>query len=250
MKVAGLVLAAGRGSRLDPVTADRPKALIEIAGRTLLSRQLEALGAAGADEIAVVTGWCADRVEATGIPTIHNPDWSTGSMVESLLCADRVLNKADLTVIVYGDIVVRPRDVQRVASARGDIRIAYDPLWAAMWSIRSDDPLADAETFQIDRADQVTEIGSRPRSMNEVEGQYVGVLAITRTAWSNLAELAMRGARDMTGLLSTAITYRPGSVVGVAIDGPWWEFDTAADLRLGKPVVRTIDAESRGASEN
>lgn len=243
MKIAGVVLAAGRGSRLDPVTADRPKALIEVAGRTLLSRQLEALDVAGAELVAVVTGWCANRVEATGVTTIHNPDWSTGSMVESLLCAAPLLDNADLTVVVYGDIVLPGRDLKRLTYAHGGVRIAYDPLWASMWSARSDDPLADAETFRIDGADRVLEIGARPTRTDEVEGQYVGALAVTRTAWRALADLAVDGVRDMTDLLSTAIARRPGSVVGVAIDGPWWEFDTADDLRIGEAVVRTIDSE-------
>lgn len=250
MRVTGLVLAAGRGRRLDPVTADRPKALVEVAGRTLLSRQVQALIAAGAAEVAVVTGWSAARVEATGIPTIHNPGWSTGSMVESMLCAAPMLDRSDLTLIIYGDIVIPGRDVQRLACAKGDIRIAYDPRWAAMWSMRSDNPLADAETFRIDEADRVTEIGGRPVGIEEIEGQYVGALAITQPAWAELAELAVYGVRDMTDLLSIAIARRPGSVVGVAIDGPWWEFDTADDLRLGEAVVRSIDAESGGANEN
>ena len=50
-----IILAAGRGSRMKNLTADRPKCLVELRGKALLDWQLEALRAAGVTEIAIVT---------------------------------------------------------------------------------------------------------------------------------------------------------------------------------------------------
>jgi choline kinase len=59
-----IILAAGQGKRLLPLTETRPKCLIELSGRTLLAWQLLRLQAAGVQEAVIVTGFRADAVEA------------------------------------------------------------------------------------------------------------------------------------------------------------------------------------------
>ena len=59
-----IILSAGKGSRLLPLTADRPKCLIELSGRSLLEWQLDALAEAGLREVVVVTGFRDDLVDA------------------------------------------------------------------------------------------------------------------------------------------------------------------------------------------
>ena len=59
-----IILAAGQGKRLLPLTEDRPKCLIELSGKSLLAWQLERLQAAGVEEVVIVTGFRADAVEA------------------------------------------------------------------------------------------------------------------------------------------------------------------------------------------
>lgn len=66
--VTAIILAAGVGSRLRPLTADRPKCLLDVGGRTLLERQLDALRQAGVTNIAIVTGYRGDQIRA-GVPT-------------------------------------------------------------------------------------------------------------------------------------------------------------------------------------
>lgn len=68
---AGLLLAAGEGSRLG-----RPKALVEIDGVRLVDRGVRMLHEAGCTPIIVVTG--AARVDVAGAVVVHNPDWRTG----------------------------------------------------------------------------------------------------------------------------------------------------------------------------
>jgi CTP:molybdopterin cytidylyltransferase MocA len=70
-RVAGLLLAAGEGRRLG-----RPKALVEIGGRTLAERGVQLLREGGADPVVVVTG--AVTVTLPGVLSVHNPDWRSG----------------------------------------------------------------------------------------------------------------------------------------------------------------------------
>jgi CTP:molybdopterin cytidylyltransferase MocA len=81
--VAGILLAAGGGSRLG-----RPKALVEIGGQTLAARGAGLLRAGGADPIIVVTG--AAPVDLPDVTLVANPDWRTGmgsSLVAGLAAA-------------------------------------------------------------------------------------------------------------------------------------------------------------------
>lgn len=71
-KVAGVLLAAGGGSRLG-----RPKALVRIGGRTLAERGVAMLRDAGVDPVLVVTG-AAAIVPPVGVPAVHNPNWRSG----------------------------------------------------------------------------------------------------------------------------------------------------------------------------
>ncbi len=82
-RVAGVLLAAGEGSRFG-----QPKALVELDGQTLAERGVNLLRAGGTDPILVVTG--AVPVELSGIRTIYNEHWRTG-MGSSLRAALRAL---------------------------------------------------------------------------------------------------------------------------------------------------------------
>jgi len=82
-RVAGVLLAAGEGARFG-----RPKALVELNGRTLAERGAGLLRAGGADPILVVTG--AAPVELGGTHTVYNPAWRTG-MGSSLRAALQAL---------------------------------------------------------------------------------------------------------------------------------------------------------------
>ena len=59
-----VLLAAGEGTRLHPYTIDRPKCLVEVAGRPLLDRTLSALEAVGVEELVLVTGYREDVLRA------------------------------------------------------------------------------------------------------------------------------------------------------------------------------------------
>jgi CTP:molybdopterin cytidylyltransferase MocA len=82
-QVAGVLLAAGEGSRLG-----LPKALVELGGRRLVDRGAQLLRDGGAAPVLVVTG--AARVTVPGAVTVHNPDWPTG-MGSSLAAGLRAL---------------------------------------------------------------------------------------------------------------------------------------------------------------
>ena len=108
-----VVLAAGMGTRLMPLTADRPKALVEVAGRSLLSRLIEACAQAGMTEALIVTGYKREAIDALAeagafaLPatTIFNDAYDTRGNAWSLYCAKGAVGARDF-VKLDGDVLL------------------------------------------------------------------------------------------------------------------------------------------------
>jgi choline kinase len=239
--VKGIILAAGRGSRLGELTDDRPKCMVGLAGRSLLEWQRAALTAAGVSPLAVVAGYHAEQLDGLGLRVFPAKRWAHTNMVRSLLAASDWLAD-DACVVSYGDIVYSPAAVLRLAEAAGELAITYDPNWQALWRRRFDDPLSDAETFRLSQDGSLAAIGARPRTEHEVEGQYMGLLRFTPAAWARTRALLGRftdrqvDAMDMTTLLQ-ALVYDGCRVNAVACPEPWGEVDSATDLRVCADLV-------------
>ena len=111
----GILLAAGLGSRLLPLTAERPKCLIEVGGRTILEHQVEALRAAGVRQITVVGGYRFDQLErfvedrwaAEERPElVFNPFFAVASSIGSVWAARHRLDSE--FCVLNGDTVYDP----------------------------------------------------------------------------------------------------------------------------------------------
>lgn len=229
-----VILAAGRGSRMKDLTEDRPKCLVELAGRSLLDLQCAALRTGGATEIGAVTGYRGETLQGRGLHLFSNPRWAETNMVMSLTAALSWLRAAPC-LVSYADIFYPAETVRRMIAASGEIVIAYDPAWLALWQARFADPLADAESFAIDADGRLTDIGRKVATLAEITGQYMGLLKFTPKGWAEveafLAGLdpAQRDKLDMTGLLSRLL--RAGIRIDTVPTAPGWgEVDAETDL--------------------
>jgi choline kinase len=125
-----IILSAGKGSRLLPLTADRPKCLIELSGRSLLEWQLDALREARIGEVVVVTGFRDDLVDAVaarreGVRTLFNPFYHVADNLGSVWMA-RAEFDAD-TLLLNGDTLVSPDLLATVLGAEtGPIAVTVD----------------------------------------------------------------------------------------------------------------------------
>jgi choline kinase len=238
-----IILAAGRGSRMGGLTDDRPKCLVELAGRPLLARQTSALRDGGVDEVGLVRGYRGDLFDNTGVTLFDNPRWAESNMVVSLRCAAPWL-RTEPCIISYSDIFYSAATVERLAACADDIAIAFDPDWRQLWERRFADPLADAETFRRDENNIVTEIGKKTTEIADIQGQYMGLLRFSPAGWAKVEVFldAMppiaRDRLDMTSLLSGLIA-GGARVRAVAAVGPWGEVDNATDLKLYEDMVRS-----------
>jgi choline kinase len=241
-----VILAAGRGSRMGALGDGRPKCLVELEGQPLIARQIAALRHGGVDQIGVVRGYRADLIDFPDLTYFANERWSETNMVMSLAAAATWLC-AGPVIVSYADIFYRGSLVRGLAGAPGQLVITYDRAWRDLWTRRFADPLTDAETFRLDGAGQLLEIGGRTTRIEDIEGQYMGLLKFTPPAWSVIEKLlstldaAIRDRLDMTGLLRRLLAARELPIGTFGTDGQWGEIDNPEDVALYRNMVRDGD---------
>jgi choline kinase len=241
-----VILAAGRGSRMGALGDGRPKCLVELEGQPLIARQIAALRHGGVDQIGVVRGYRADLIDFPDLTYFANERWSETNMVMSLAAAATWLC-AGPVIVSYADIFYRGSLVRGLAGAPGQLVITYDRAWRDLWTRRFADPLTDAETFRLDGAGQLLEIGGRTTRIEDIEGQYMGLLKFTPPAWSVIEKLlstldaAIRDRLDMTGLLRRLLAARELPIGTFGTDGQWGEIDNPEDAALYRNMVRDGD---------
>ena len=233
--IKGLILAAGRGSRLGAMTEAQPKGMVQLGGHSLIKWQLSALRASGVNDISIITGYKSEVFNIWNLPTFHNENWANTNMVLSLTSASEWL--MDSTCLVsYADIFFSPADVCRLINKECDIGVAYDPNWFALWEKRFENPYEDAESFSL-QGDRIIDIGRPVSEGDNIEGQYLGLLKITPVGWGQIElfvsslEDAVSNKIDMTTLLRHLIN-RGVEIKGSKVEDDWGEVDHPSDLEF------------------
>ncbi len=237
-----VILAAGRGSRMGQLSDDRPKCLVELEGKPLLERQVAALRRGGIDEIAVVCGYRAELIDCSGLSRFVNERWAETNMVASLEAAASWLRSGPV-VVSYADIFYRGELVSGLAGAPGQLVVAYDRAWRRLWTRRFADPLEDAETFRINGAGELLEIGGKTTRIEDIQGQFMGLFKFTPEAWSAVEPLlsgldsSIRNRLDVTGLLRRLLDEKNVIIGTFGTDGQWGEIDNPEDLKLYQKMI-------------
>lgn len=233
-----IILAAGRGSRMKEQTADRPKCLIELWDQTLLEMNLAALEQAGFEQkdIGIITGYRADKIPSQGLKQWHNARWQETNMFYTLTMAEEWLT-SEPCIVCYSDIVYHPKAITALKEAAHDLAITYYTDFRQLWELRFDDPLSDVESFKIDSEGKIIEIGQQVTLMEDVQGQFMGLIRFTPASWQIVKQAILQPMPktieqlDMTTLLSHLIT-QGYAIYGLPIDDLWLECDNAHDLTL------------------
>lgn len=234
------------------LTDELPKCRSLLHGTELIQWQLDSLHEAGATSIAIVTGYLSDTFDFD-LAYFHNSRWAETNMVRTLMEAEEWLRQ-DTCIVAYADIVYLPQAVSDLAASPADLAITYDPRWLDLWSRRFDDPLDDAETFRL-IGEHLAEIGGKPVTIEEIEGQFMGLLKFTPAGWASIRRYLDTLAPetldklDSTSLLKDLL--RAGtSVHAVPVTTPWAEVDGEHDLRIlhDDPLLARTWKEARAHS--
>ena len=124
-----IILAASRGKELGTLTEDKPKAMIEAAGKPIISRIINAYNSSGIKSIFVVRGY---RPEAFNLPNISycdNEDYGTSGEVLSLSIALSEIDKDQDIIISYGDVLFKKYVSLMLLEDSSDFSIVADTNW-------------------------------------------------------------------------------------------------------------------------
>ncbi|WP_135829666.1 sugar phosphate nucleotidyltransferase [Halorussus halobius] len=248
---AAVVLAAGEGTRLRPLTRNRPKPMLPAADRPILEHVFDALIAAGIDRLHVVVGYKRDRVQNHFGPTYRNvpvdyvhQDKQLGSGHALLQARDAVADE-DGFLVVNGDQVVERRMVADVLAAFED-----DDASATLAVTEQ----ADVSHYGgvVTEGDRVVELVEKPDT-DDYRLLNAGVYAFDQTIFDAIEETPrVRGELALTDTLvrlidasadgeesATRTAVRGVTTEGLWVDAtyPWDLLDVSRELLLNGRVT-------------
>ena len=239
-----IILAAGKGERLRPLTNDKPKCLVELFGKSLLEWQIETFQNSGITDITIVSGYKSDLINFPETTILKNEKYNSTNMVETLFCAkEKLLNS---TIISYGDIIFEKNVLNKLIQSKADFSIIVDKNWKRYWEMRSDNPINNAESLKIDTDGNITSIGKKAQKIDEIEGQYIGLMKFQNTGLEKIKEFYEKTKSQSTNesnplnpLVSFQQSFMTDFLQGLINDGcklksieienGWLELDTVSD---------------------
>ena len=248
-----IILAAGQGNRLRPLTNEKPKCMVELFGKSLIEHQISAYTACDISDINVVTGFRSDSITISNVRYFKNEQYERTNMVESLFCAEEILN-GDV-IISYGDIIFEKNVLKQLIQSDNDFSVIIDKNWKDYWSIRSKNPLVDLESLKLDSKDNIISIGQKVKKLEEIQGQYIGLMKFSGKGVNilkdfyheckKISEKKPNPLNDsspfeksfMTDLLQGLINSNY-QLRSVPIHGGWLELDTVEDFETYQRLFR------------
>lgn len=238
-----VIIAAGRGSRLEHHTDERPKCMVRVGGRSILDYQLEAYRTHGVEDLHIIRGYLADRLVVDGATYHANPDWPDNNILQSLFCAEEALSGPML--VSYSDIVFTPKVVEAALNTEHDIALVVDRQWHTSYEGRTDHPVEQAELTLVEGG-QVRRVGKHVGTEGAL-GEFIGLAYFSERGARELRE-AFAAARQqfaLSDIFQNGRTFQKaylcdlfefmiqrGITIGTApIDGGWREIDTVEDLQ-------------------
>ena len=249
-----VILAAG----VDPQTTlpddDSPRVMLEVKGRTILERQVEALQAAGIRDVTVVRGYKKEQVRVAGARLVDNDRFRDTGELYSLFCAPNVLGGP--IVVLYGDIVFEQAVLERLLRTTADVAVVVDRAFPDLLRAGHAPERADlvvTDTPTDGRRWVAAEGGSRVLRVGPevapaaAHGEFIGLAAFSSAGGVRLrdvyAELTAQRAEgldraSLTHLLQAAID-RGCPVTAVEIHKGWMEIESFDDYRRAWREVQT-----------
>lgn len=243
-----IILAAGEGKRVKQLTKENPKCMIKLFGKTLLEHQIEIFRKNKVTDIVIVTGYKSESINVSDVKIYRNDRYDSTNMVETLFCAKKELDSD--VIVSYGDILFEDKTLKKLLESKNDISVVIDKKWEDYWKIRFENPLEDAETLILDSHGNIQEIGQKPNSVNEIQGQYIGLMmfkgngleAMKKFYESSRIESEKNNINPLNNKLEFQQSFmtdflqgmiKHGHVIrAIFIENGWLELDTFKDFQI------------------
>ena len=233
----GVILVAGVGQRLRPLTDDRPKALMDVGGETILGRATRLLLGAGVRELVLATGYREDAVKAAmaGCPVpvtfVRNDAYDRTQNSVSLLACEKAINGRSFFKL-DGDLLFHAGALTRVGASTGALAAA----------IEAGHRLGEEEMKVLVEGDRITAFGKH-LDPAKAYGESIGLERVSGVAVSSL----FHAIGNVVSGGNTSLYYEDvyARLVEEGLDAravdvsdlPWTEVDTREDLDRARELV-------------
>ena len=246
-----VILAAGVGSRLAPLTEDQSKALIAVNGKPLLLHQIDAIRAAGVavEDVIVVTGHGAESIRQVlpaGVRTIHNTEYATRNSIHTFSLLRDAVASDDL-LLLHCDVFFPPVLLREFL-----LTVEQDPLNSRLM-VDASKPLADEEMKAQFRFGVLVRLAKSIRP-DRSDGEYLGIAYLSRED----LRVVFEKVEQMLAAGQTHVWY--DNAVEAAAEQveikahfirsvPWIEIDTHEDLAKAREMLPKVEEYDRRKQE-
>ncbi len=246
-----VILSAGQGKRLLPLTADRPKCILPVRGRTMIEWQIDELAKCGIEQVTVVLGYGADKVEgilrrrygSNRVRTVYNEAYAVSDNLVSCWAAHDEMD-SDF-ILLNGDTLFEVAVLQRLLDTE-----SHPVTVVVSHKSRYDD---DDMKVQLNGR-QLVKIG-KDLLPDQVSGESIGMIlfrdrgpALFRNAIENALGDPSSQSKWYLSVIDELAREMP--VWTCSVEGlQWCEVDFPADLKLAEDVVAACDRPRRGRDD-
>ena len=243
-KPMAVVLAASRGEQLGALTEDKPKCMIDVRGKPLLSHLVDTYKSAGIGDV-MVRGYKKDQINLPSITTVDNDLYANTGEVASLSCAAAHIH--GVCIVSYGDILFRQYYLDQLMSSDADITVLVDALWKDRKSDAEDwvrDLVKCSRPFSGDYLDdeavRLSRIGNDLKDA-DVDGEWIGVARLSpqggKLVRAEIEAMGQDGSLQKSSLLDlfARLSDKGTEIQVIYVPGQWLDVDDAADFtKAGK----------------
>ena len=240
----GIILAAGKGTRLAPFTDNFPKGMIKLFDKTLIEMQIDNFKKCGIEDITIVTGYKSEKINFSGITYVKNENFESTNMNASLFCAKEYLN--DLTVISYSDIFYDKIIIEKLIHSKSDVSVATRLNWEQDYDGRDLHPLPEAENVLLDNGKILTiRKNITTKTLHQKIGEFLGLLKLSKKGCEIFLNEYLKLEQTHEGTFFSSQSFKKAyltdmiqkiineghDVEPVIINENWCEIDTAQDIK-------------------
>ena len=246
-----IILAAGKGSRLRPLTDNIPKCLVELNSKSILEWQLS-LYEKNKIPVNIISGYLNNKITQRNynLKYFINEDYYNSNMVYSLFKArsllEKCIDKKDI-IISYGDIIYSPKILKQLMENNSQFSCIVDLNFRNYWRLRMDNIEDDLESLSINKDGFIISIGQKIKNLKDVNAQYIGLIKISSgmissiiKRWdliSNENPLSYSKNLYMTDFLQYCI--KTGlNLKAIKTLHPWAEIDTPSDINIAEKLIK------------
>ena len=186
----GIVIAAGMGNRLRPLTKQKPKCMLELGGKPIIQHQIDVLRSLGIKDLSIIKGYHADKIDlkSLNIKYYLNENYQSNNILESLFYAEQEI-EGDV-IILYSDIIFNMRVVEKLLESDEEISIVVDVDWKKNYINRLDHPIDEAENVVFDEKRYLNKIGKTISvDKGQISGEFIGMLKLCGQGALNFKKL-------------------------------------------------------------